>query len=84
MNKNKQTKNMELILWVKYSWIWDVPQSVVAIPSDTPLEKTDFPFATGSNLKQFLVQYDPMVSMFDVCLFAELLRDKEREGNGWE
>lgn len=27
-----------------YFWAWDLPWSVVDIPCDSPLEKTNFPF----------------------------------------
>lgn len=29
----------------KYSWVWNLPWSMVDIPSDDHLEKVDFPFS---------------------------------------
>lgn len=42
-----------------YPWAWVLPWNVVDIPSDTPLEKTDFPFAIRQQLQ--------MASLLNLC-----------------
>lgn len=34
-------------LLAKYFWEWELPWTMIGISRDTPLEKTDFPFASG-------------------------------------
>lgn len=56
--KQNGTKSSQKYHWVhfvfmSYSWAWGLPWSVVEIPSETPLEKTDF-----------LCQWEPITDTF--------------------
>lgn len=59
-NKTKKCQNVTqtspknyrvCFVLVNFSWTWDLPWNVLDIPSDSLLEKTDFPFANRNQLK---------------------------------
>lgn len=53
---HKQEKHGVHLVLPNYSWAWGLPWSVVAMPADTLLEKTDFSFPDSYQLHRFLAR----------------------------
>lgn len=53
MKQNPQTNKIHRVCFVlaNYFWPWSLTWSVADIPSNTLLEKTYFPFASGQHLQ---------------------------------